>query len=48
MVFIINLYYISAVFMKINGIANEPVKLDWVPPNVSPDMVSLSYNIYYL
>lgn len=29
-----------AVVLKIRGIADEPVKLDWVPPDISSDMVS--------
>lgn len=27
-------------FMKIKALANQPVKLDWVPPNTTPDVVS--------
>ncbi|XP_055904007.1 uncharacterized protein LOC129939856 [Eupeodes corollae] len=27
-------------FMKIKALANQPVQLDWVPPNTTPDVVS--------
>lgn len=38
-------FMISVPLIKIRGVTDKPVKLDWVPPNASTELVSNSnYN----
>lgn len=43
----ININLFAVPLIKIRGVTDKPVKVDWVPPNASTELVNNFYIIFY-